>query len=144
MQTWFEVKVKYVKVDNDGRERKVAETFLVDAVSFTDAEARTTAEMQKIIRGEFHIDSIKKSNVIEIFPAEAGQFWFKAKITIISIDEKAGKEKKVTNNFLVAGDDLEEARKRLEEGLSYILIPYAAISIALSPIVDVYPYFVKN
>ena len=63
MQTWFEVKVKYVKVDQDGRERKVSEVYLIDAVSFTDAEARTIEQMQQIIRGEFHIDNIKKSNI---------------------------------------------------------------------------------
>ena len=141
MQTWFEVKVKYVKIDQDGRERKVSESFLVDAVSFTDAESRMAKEMQQIVRGEFQIDAIKKSNIVEIFPAEAGQFWFKAKITLVTIDEKAGKEQKVNNFFLVAADDLEEARIRLQEGLSYILIPFAAISIALSPIVDVFPYF---
>ena len=141
MQTWFEVKVKYVKVDQDGREKKVSEVYLVDAVSFTDAEARTIAELQQMIRGEFLIDSIKRSNIVEIFPSEAGEFWFKARIAIVTIDEKAGKERKVNNYFLVAADDLKEAQKLIEEGLSYILVPYNSISIALSPIVDVFPYF---
>jgi hypothetical protein len=141
MQTWFEVKVKYVKIDQDGREKKVSESYLIDAVSFTDAEARTIQQMQQIIRGEFHIDNIKKSNVIEIFPAESGEFWYKARIAIVTIDEKAGKEKKVNNYFLVAADDFKEAYQRLEEGLSYILVPYHTTSMALSPIVDVFPYF---
>lgn len=144
MQTWFEVKVKYVKVDQDGREKKVSESYLVDAVSFTDAEARTIQQMQQIIRGEFHIDNIKKSNIIEIFPAESGEFWYKARIAIVTIDEKAGKEKKVNNYFLVAADDFKEALQRLEEGLSYILVPYHTTSMALSPIVDVFPYFADD
>ena len=141
MQTWFEVKVKYVKVDQDGRERKVSESYLIDAVSFTDAEARTIEQMQQIIRGEFHIDNIKKSNIIEIYPAESGEFWYKAKIAIVTIDEKAGKEKKVNNYFLVAADDFKEALQRLEEGLSYILVPYHTTAMNLSTIVDVFPYF---
>lgn len=141
MQTWFEVKVKYVKIDNDGRERKVSESYLVDAVSFTDAEARIIQQMQQVIRGEFHIDNIKKSNIIEIFPAESGEFWYKARIAIVTIDEKAGKEKKVNNNFLVAADDFKEALQRLEDGLSYILVPYNTTAMALSSIVDVFPYF---
>ncbi|MFV0377477.1 MAG: DUF4494 domain-containing protein [Mangrovibacterium sp.] len=141
MQTWFEVKVKYVKIDNDGRERKMGESYLVDAVSFTDAEARIIQQMQQVIRGEFHIDNIKKSNIIEIFPAESGEFWYKARIAIVTIDEKAGKEKKVNNHFLVAADDFKEALQRLEEGLSYILVPYHTTSMALSTIVDVFPYF---
>lgn len=141
MQTWFEVKVKYVKVDQDGRERKVGESYLVDAVSFTDAEARIIQQMQQMIRGEFHIDNIKKSNIIEIFPAESGEFWYKARIAIVTIDEKAGKEKKVNNYFLVAADDFKEAFQRLEDGLSYILVPYHTTAMSLSNIVDVFPYF---
>ncbi|WP_423128443.1 DUF4494 domain-containing protein [Gaoshiqia sp. Z1-71] len=141
MQTWFEVKVKYVKVDQDGRERKVGESYLVDAVSFTDAEARIIQQMQQMIRGEFHIDNIKKSNIIEIFPAESGEFWYKARIAIVTIDEKAGKEKKVNNHFLVAADDFKEAFQRLEEGLSYILVPFHTTAMSLSTIVDVFPYF---
>lgn len=141
MQTWFEVKVKYIKVDQDGRERKVSESYLVDAVSFTDAETRIIQQMQQIIRGEFQVDNIKKSNIIEIFPAESGEFWYKARIAIVTIDEKAGKEKKINNYFLVAADDFKEGFKRLEEGLSYILVPYQTTAMSLSNIVDVFPYF---
>ncbi|WP_163708512.1 DUF4494 domain-containing protein [Mangrovibacterium lignilyticum] len=144
MQTWFEVKVKYVKVDQDGRERKVGESYLVDAVSFTDAEARIIQQMQQIIRGEFQIDNIKKSNIVEIYPAESGEFWYKARIAIVTIDEKAGKEKKINNYFLVAADDFKEALQRLEDGLSYILVPYHTTSMALSNIVDVFPYFADD
>ncbi len=133
--------MKYVKVDPDGRERKVSESYLVDAVSFTDAETRIIQQMQQLIRGEFQVDNIKKSNIIEIFPAEQGEFWYKARIAIVTIDEKAGKEKKVNNYFLVAADDFKEAFRRLEEGLSYILVPYQTTAMSLSNIADVFPYF---
>ena len=140
MQTWFEVKVKYEKVDQDGRERKVSESYLVDAVSFTDAEARMTEQIQQMIRGEYNIDNIKKSNIIEIFPAETGEFWYKAKISLVTIDEKAGKEKKINNYFLIAADDLKEALLRLEEGLSYMVVPYYVTGLNLSNIIDVFAY----
>lgn len=141
MQTWFECKIKYVKIDEDGRERKVGENYLVDAVSFTDAEARIIKEMESNIRGEFSVDNIKKSNVVEIFPHEDGEWWYKAKIGLVTIDEKAGKEKKITNYFLVAADDIKQALLRLEEALSYILVPYQTTALTLSTIVDVFPYF---
>lgn len=142
MQTWFECKVKYVKVDQDGRERKVSESYLVDAVSFTDAEARMIEQMQQLVRGgEFYIDNIKKSNIIEIFPHDNGEYWFKAKIGIVTIDEKAGKEKKINNYFLIAADDFKQALLRLEEDLSYILVPIQIAAMNLSTIVDVFPYF---
>ena len=140
MQTWFEVKVKYEKVDQDGRERKVSESYLVDAVSFTDAEARITEQIQQMVRGEYNIDNIRKSNIIEIFPADSGEFWYKAKISLVTIDEKAGKEKKINNFFLIAADDLKEALSRLEEGLSYMVVPYYVTGLNLSNIVDVFPY----
>lgn len=141
MQTWFECKIKYVKIDEDGRERKVSENYLVDAVSFTDAEARIIKEMESNIRGEFSVENIKKSNIVEIFPHEDGEWWYKAKIGLVTIDEKAGKEKKINNYFLVAADDLKEALLRLEDALSYILVPYQTTSLALSTIADVFPYF---
>jgi len=141
MQTWFECKVKYVKVDDDGRERKVNEVYLVDAVTFTDAETRIIQQVQTMVRGEFVVDNIKKSNIIEIFPHEVGEWWYKAKIGIVTIDEKAGKEKKINNYFLVAADDIKQALQRLEDGLSYILVPYQTTSIAVCNIIDVFPYF---
>ncbi|MFY9153142.1 MAG: DUF4494 domain-containing protein [Prolixibacteraceae bacterium] len=144
MQTWFECKVKYVKVDDDGRERKVSEAYLVDAVTFTDAETRIIQQLQTMVRGEFIIDNIKKSNIIEIFPHEEGEWWYKAKIAIVTIDENAGKEKKINNYFLVAADDIKQALQRLEEGLSYVLVPYQTTSIAVCNIIDVFPYFEDN
>ena len=141
MQTWFECKVKYVKIDDDGRERKVSEVYLVDAVTFTDAETRIIQQLQTMVRGEFTVDNIKKSNIVEIFPHEEGEWWYKAKISIVTIDENAGKEKKINNYFLVAADDIKQALQRLEDGLSYVLVPYQTTSLAVSTIVDVFPYF---
>lgn len=138
MQTWFECKVIYVKIDDDGREVKVSESYLLDAVTFTDAEARMIEQLRTMIRGEFVIDKISKSRIVEIFPHADGEFWWKGKISIVTIDEKAGKEKVINNFFLVAADDLEQALKRLKEGLSYILVPYQVTALTLSPIVDVF------
>lgn len=141
MQTWFEGKVSYLKIDDDGRERKVSESYLFDAVSYTDAETRVIEQLRTMVRGEFTVESIRKSNIIEIFPHEVGEWWYKVKIVIVTIDEKAGKEKKINNFFLVAADDIKQAMQRTEEGLSYILVPYEITSIAVSTILDVFPYF---
>lgn len=141
MQKWFKCDVGYLKIDDDGHERKMVESYLIDAVNYTDAEARITAQMSTMVRGEFVVKKISDSNVVEIFPSETGEWWYKAKIGIVTIDEEKGKEKKINNYFLVAADDIKEALKRLEEGLSYILVPYQTMSISLTNIVDVFPYF---
>lgn len=144
MQNWFECSLNYVKIDSDGRERKVNEKYLVDAVSFTDAEARITKEAQQFVRGEFRVKDIKQSNVIEIIPNENGEWWYKGKISLVTIDEKAGKEKKVNQYFLVAADDMDKALANLNEGLSYILVPFEVTSITLTTVCDVFPYFSED
>jgi len=140
MQTWYECKVKYKKIDQTGHERNVNDSYLLDAVSFTDAEARIYYHIQQIVRGDFQVTNIKKSAISEILPTENGEWWYKAKISMITIDEEAGKEKKVNNYVLVMADNIVEALKKLEEGLSYLLIPYVVTAIQLSNIADVFPY----
>ena len=141
MQNWFETKIKYVRVDDDGRERKVSEVYLVDSLSCTEAEARLVKEMEQVIRGDSFITKVSTSNVVEIFAHETGEWWWKVKIGIVTIDEKAGKEKLIANYFLVNADDLKQALQRTEEGLAYVLVPYHIDSIVRSNIMDVYPYF---
>jgi len=140
MQTWFECKVKYVKVLESGREQSVTENYLLDAVSFTDAEARIIHEMQQLVKGEFSVTDIKKSRIAEVFPFETGEWWYRATINLVTIDEEAGREKKLRTYYLVAADDIREALERLEESLSFLVIPYVVSSVAVSTIIDVFPY----
>lgn len=140
MQTWFECKVKYVKISESGKEQNVTENFLLDAVSFTDAETRMIRQMQEMVRGEFTVTDIKKSKIAEVFPYEDGEWWFKATINLVTIDEEAGREKKLRTYYLVLADDIKEALNRLDESLSYLVIPYVISSISVSTIVDVFPY----
>jgi hypothetical protein len=140
LQTWFECKVKYQKIDNDGRERPVTESYLLDAVSFTDAEARIIAQMQMLVRGEFTVTDIRKSKIAEVFPYESGEWWYKAVINLVTIDEEAGKEKKLRTMYLIEADTILEALQRLDESLSFLIVPYTVSSIAVSLISDVFPY----
>ena len=141
MQTWFESKVKYSKVSQTGKEQMVTESFLLDAVSYTDAETRIIRKMQEMVRGgEFQIVDIKKSKIAEVFPFENGEWWFKATINLVTVDEDAGKEKKMRTYYMIMGDDLKEALLRLEESLEFLVIPYVVSALTVSTIVDVFPY----
>ncbi len=141
MQTWFESKVKYSKVSQTGKEQMVTENFLLDAVSYTDAETRIIRNMQEMVRGgEFTIVDIKKSKIAEVFPFDDGELWFRATINLVTVDEDAGREKKLRTAYLIMADDINEALKRLDESLSYLVIPYVISAIAVSTIVDVFPY----
>lgn len=141
MQTWFESKVKYVKVSQSGNEQMVTENFLLDAVSYTDAETRIIRQMQQTVKGgEFAIVDIKKSRIAEVFQYESGEWWYKATINLVTVDEEAGKEKKLRTFYLIMADDIREALNRLEESLSFLVIPYVVSAISVSTIVDVFPY----
>ncbi len=141
MQTWFESKVKYSKVSQTGKEQMVTESFLLDAVSYTDAETRIIRKMQEMVRGgEFQIVDIKKSKIAEVFPFENGEWWFKATVNLVTVDEDAGKEKKMRTYYLLMADDIKEALHRLEESLEFLVIPYVTSAMAVSTIVDVFPY----
>ena len=141
MQTWFESKVKYVKVTQSGSEQMVTESFLLDAVSYTDAETRIIKQIQQMVKGgEFAVISISKSRIAEVFPADNGEFWWKGTIQMISIDEELGREKKFKTAYLLMADDMKQALERLEENLSFMVIPYKIQSLAVSQIVDVFPY----
>lgn len=141
MQTWFESKVKYSKVSQTGKEQMVTESFLLDAVSYTDAETRIIRKMQEMVRGgEFQIVDIKKSKIAEVFPFENGEWWFKATVNLVTVDEDAGKEKKLRTYYLLMADDIKEALQRLEQSLEFLVIPYVTSAMAVSTIVDVFPY----
>jgi hypothetical protein len=130
-----------MKVSQSGNEQMATESFLLDAVSYTDAETRIIRLMQQQVRGgEFTIVDIKKSRIAEVFPFENGEWWFKATINLVTVDEEAGKEKKVKTYYLIMADDIKEALARLEESLNYLVIPFVTSAITVSTIVDVFPY----
>lgn len=142
MQNLFECKVKYTKIDEQsGKEKKVTETYLIDAVSFTEAESRIYNEMESMISGEFLITGIRKANYTDIFPFDDGDRWFKSKISYVSVDEEGGKEKKISNQILVLAGDVKDAWDKIHESMKGMTVDYEINAIAESPILDFFPYF---
>ncbi len=142
MHTWFECKIRYEKVMENGMNKKVTEPYLVDALSFTEAEARIIEEMTPFISGEFTVSDIKRANYSELFPSEeeAADRWFKCKLVFITLDEKSGAEKKTSTLVLVQAADLRDAVKKLDEGMKGTMADYQIASVAETAIMDVYPY----
>ena len=140
MNSWYTIKVKYTKQLDDGSLKRVTEPYLVDAVSFTDAEARIYEEIGTSVKGEFLITGISKTDFADIFYYEDCDDWYKCKLTYVSMDADSGKEKKVSQNFLVTAHNVKEAYERIEESMKDMLVTYEIPSIALSPIVEIFPY----
>lgn len=142
MHTWFECRIRYEKVVENGMQKKVTEPYLVDALSFTEAEARIIEEMAPFISGDFKVKAVKEANFSEIFFAneESADTYFKARLAYVILDEHSGAEKKTYTNVLVQAADLRDAVKRLDEGMKGTMADYRIISIAETKIMDVYLY----
>ena len=142
MHTWFEVKIRYEKMMDNGMNKKVTEPYLFDALSFTESEGKCIHEMTPFITGEFTVSDIKRANYSEIFFSEedAADRWFKCKLLFITLDEKSGAEKKTATNILVQAYDLRDAVKKLDEGMKGTMADYQIASVAETAIMDVYPY----
>jgi hypothetical protein len=124
----------------DGREKKVSETYLLDAVSFTEAETRIYKELVSMVSGEFTVTRISKTKLAEIIPSETGDRWYKAKVTFITFDEESGKEKRVSQFVLVFSDNVRNAYDQVIEAMKGMMADFEIGGITESPIMDVFPY----
>jgi hypothetical protein len=140
MRTWFLCKVKYAKENEQGLLKNVSEQYLVDAVSFTEAEARIYDMLGSVIRGDFQVTSIGKSNIVDVFPYDDIDIWHKCKITYVVADADSGKEKKVTQYMLITAHNAKEAYERIYESMSNMLVSFNVPDIVESPIVEVFPF----
>ena len=136
--TWFETRVRYDKTMDDGQEKKVTEAYVVDAFSFSEAEATITKEMQAYISGEFEVRAIAPATYGEVF------FSDKARLQFITIDEKTEKEKRSNVYYLVQAGSLSRAVKNIDEVMKGTLIDYAIASVNETKIMDVFEHANKS
>ena len=142
LHSWFECKIRYEKTMENGMTKKITEPYIVDALSFTEAEARIIEEVTPFISGEYTVADIKRANFSEIMFAdeEKADRWFKCKLSFITLDEKSGSEKKTSSNVLVQAADLRDAVKKLDVAMKGSMADYIISSMAETAIMDVYPY----
>ena len=143
---WFECKIRYEKTMEDGLQKKVTESYTVDALSFTEAEQRIMEEMSSYISGEFEVADIKKASYKEIFfsDEEMADRWYKAKLQFITIDEKTEKEKRSNVMFLVQAGTLNGAVKNSDEAMGGTMIDYAIAAVNETTLMDVFEYHKKE
>lgn len=140
MNRWYIVGIKYDKMQEDGKEKRVTEYLLIDALSFSEAEARATEEVQPFIPGEFVVESIKKEKLSEVFLSDDGDKYYKVKVSYITLDEQSGREKKTPAYMLVQASTIDEAKSRFAEGMKGTMADYVVESITETKVVDVFPY----
>jgi len=144
--TWFECKIRFEKTMEDGLQKKVTEAYVVDALSFSEAEERIIEEMSSYISGEFNVTDIKKAPYGEIFfsDQELADRWYKAKLMFITIDEKTEKEKKSSVNYLIQAGSFNGAVKGIEEVMGGTMIDYTIASVTETQLMDVFEHVAKS
>ncbi len=140
MHNWFECKINYEKVTEDGLQKKVTEPYLVDALSFTEAEARIIEEMRPFISGEFTVKDIKRARYAETFLNDKGDRFYKVKVNIITLDEKSGTEKKTAVQMLAQASTIHEAIEMADNGMKGTLADYVIASVIETALIDIYPF----
>lgn len=140
MHNWFECKVSYEKMLENGMQKRVTEPCLVDALSFTEAEARIIEEIRPFITGEFTVTDIKRARLSELFFNENGDRFYKIKVYFITLDEKTAQEKRTPAYMLAQASTLKEAIVVLEEGMKGTMADYIIASVSETLIMDVFPF----
>ena len=138
MATWFECKVKYDKLAENGQQKTVTEPYLVDALSFTEAESRIIEEITPFISGDFKVTAVKRTNTAEIFWDEEGDRWYRVKVNFVTIDEKTAVEKKTANYIMVQAADFKKAFDNFMAGMKGTMSDFEVASITETAIMDVY------
>jgi len=143
MAAWYECKVSYLKTLENGKQTKVSEVYLVDAVSFTEAESRIYKELGELL-GEFNLDSVKKARVSELIHNENAYKWYKVKVNLTTVDEKSGKEIKSNQIILTSAESLKDAYDSVEDLFSGTVDDHEIVEIAFTPIVEIFPFYMKK
>ena len=137
---WYECKVRYEKILETGTQKKVTETYLIDALSCSEAEARITTELGPYIVGEFSVKSVKEVHVSEMFTDPNGDRWYRAKVMFISLDEKSGREKRNPAYMLIQASSFDQAKKNLDTGMKGTMSDWELNTISETNITEVLTY----
>ena len=144
--TWFECKIRYEKIMEDGLPKKINDVYVVDALSFSEAEERIIEEMSSYISGEIEIVDVKIAPYREVFFADdnLADQWFKAKLSFITFDEHSNKEKRTSMMYLVNAGNISSAINNIDKVMSGTMIDYVTTSISATKIMDVFEYKKKD
>ena len=144
---WFECKIKYEKVMEDGLQKQVVEQYVVDALSFAEAEQRIIEEMSQYISGEFEVTDVKKAAYKEVFFDDdnaASDRWYKAKLQFITFDEKTEKEKRTNVTYLVQACSLHNALDNIDTVMKGTMIDYVQANVGETQLVDVFEHTAED
>jgi len=143
MNYWFECKVSYERQADSMGMKKVSESYLVDALSFTEAEKRIIKEIRPFVSvGELEVVNIRRARIAELFLNDEAEDdrYFRAKVNFITVDEKSGSGKKTSATMIVKSDSLPNAVTELKAQLDSQMASYEIAAVTDTQILDVFQY----
>ena len=146
LNAWFECTVAIDQVQDDGTTKAVTQKYLVNALSFTEAEDRIIEEVKPFTKGNLDVKAVKKVRIAEIFQNETGEAytWYRVKAVFITIDEKTQAEKEAPFVVMVQSASFSNALADFEKGMRGSLADYRIVGITETKILDVYKYVKKS
>ena len=137
---FYEVKVQYQKMLEDGKEKKVSEQYVVESLSFTEAESRIIEEMTPYVSGDFDVVSEKIAPYNEILISDSlnDDKWFISKVSLITIDEKTSKENKTSKRLLVQADTSQTALEYTKKLFDSSMTDFAIDAVKDTPTLEVF------
>jgi len=143
-KTWYDCSIKYRKTTEEGSQKVITESYLIDAISFTEAESRINEKMSEFISEEFIVSNIKLTNISEVHSFDNSERWFKAKVTLIAYDEATGKEQKSNFYLLAEANDAKDAYTKTVEIMKTTMSDYSIPAITETKIIEVFPFISKE
>ena len=144
MSKYFDCKIKYRKIDGNGVQKVTTESYIIDALTFSEAEANIQKEMSAYISEEFKVTNIKVANYSEIIKDERGDRWFKSKVSLIAYDETSGKEKKTNIYLLIQANNAKEAYDNTVKAMSNTMGDFKVPAVTETNIIEVFEYISEN
>lgn len=141
---WFECKVRYDKEQDNGTLKTVTELYLLDALSYTEAESRIIEEMNPIGSVDFSVVDISRRKYYEVIPSENGGKFFKVKIELIVFDDRTGAEKRTSINSIVQGSEISDVLNSVTITMKNTMSDYAIHSVTRTIIQDLFLYEKSN
>lgn len=139
-KAWYSCKVKYQKIDPHGNHVKAADIYLIEAISYSDAETRLYEIMEQLVRVEFQVVAISKANFEDIINTEDGDDWYKIKASALSFDEDSGKERKIISFYLISASTIDDSLVKIKTYLDDSINDYVVQAISVTSITDVFPF----
>jgi len=143
-KTWYDCSIKYRKTTEEGSQKVITESYLIDAISFTEAESRINEKMSEFISEEFIVSNIKLTNISEVHSFDNSERWFKVKVTLIAFDEATGKEQKSNFYLLAEANDAKDAYTKTVEIMKTTMSDYSIPAITETKIIEVFPFISKE